>query len=77
MSEGGLPVLRWHRLCGGTWETLRDRLQELSMSQVELARRTGITTKHISQVVQGWRVSAPRWRRNEHAPECPFACGYG
>ena len=34
-------------------ETLRDRLDELEMSQVELARRTGLTTKHVNQVVQG------------------------
>ena len=34
-------------------ETLRDRLDELEMSQVELARRAGLTTKHVNRVVQG------------------------
>jgi addiction module HigA family antidote len=34
-------------------ETLRERLDELEMSQVELARRAGLTTKHVNRVVQG------------------------
>jgi len=34
-------------------ETLRERLEELGMSQAELATRTGLTPKHINQVLQG------------------------
>jgi HTH-type transcriptional regulator/antitoxin HigA len=34
-------------------ETLRERLEDLGMSQAELAVRTGLTPKHINQVMQG------------------------
>jgi HTH-type transcriptional regulator/antitoxin HigA len=34
-------------------ETLRDRLADLGMSQAELATRTGLSTKHINQILQG------------------------
>jgi HTH-type transcriptional regulator/antitoxin HigA len=34
-------------------ETLRDRLAEMNLSQAELAARTGLSTKHINQIVQG------------------------
>ncbi|MER6562100.1 helix-turn-helix domain-containing protein [Streptomyces sp. NPDC001027] len=34
-------------------ETLREQLEELGMSQAELATRTGLTPKHINQVMQG------------------------
>jgi len=34
-------------------ETLRDRLSEMNLSQTELAARAGLSTKHISQIVQG------------------------
>lgn len=34
-------------------ETLRDLLGDLGMSQVELAERTGLSPKHINQVMQG------------------------
>ncbi|MFK0194234.1 helix-turn-helix domain-containing protein [Kitasatospora sp. NPDC090308] len=34
-------------------ETLRERLEELGMTQAELATRTGLTPKHINQVLQG------------------------
>ena len=33
--------------------TLEETLEELSMSQAELARRTGLSTKHIHQIVRG------------------------
>ena len=33
--------------------TLEEILEELSMSRAELARRTGLSTKHIKQIVQG------------------------
>lgn len=34
-------------------ETLRDRLEELGMTQAELATRTGLSTKHVNQILQG------------------------
>lgn len=34
-------------------ETLKARLAQLGMPQAELARRTGLTVKHINQVVKG------------------------
>lgn len=34
-------------------ETLRDTLEALDMPQAELARRTGLSIKHINQIVQG------------------------
>jgi addiction module HigA family antidote len=34
-------------------DTLRETLAALDMSQAELARRTGISTKHINQITQG------------------------
>jgi HTH-type transcriptional regulator/antitoxin HigA len=34
-------------------ETLRDRLEELGMTQAELATRTGLSTKHVNQLLQG------------------------
>jgi HTH-type transcriptional regulator/antitoxin HigA len=33
-------------------ETLRDTLEALDMTQADLARRTGLSTKHINQLVQ-------------------------
>lgn len=34
-------------------ETLRYRLAELSLSQADLAARTGLSTKHVNQIMQG------------------------
>lgn len=34
-------------------DTLRDHLAELNLSQAELAARTGLSTKHVNQVIQG------------------------
>lgn len=34
-------------------ETLRDRIAELAMSQTDLAARSGLSTKHINQIIQG------------------------
>jgi len=34
-------------------ETLREILEQIDMSQADLARRTGLTPKHVNQVVQG------------------------
>src|SRR5664280_1992613 len=54
-------------------ETLRDRLDELEMSQVELARRAGLTTKHINRVVQDQRVRVHRLQPS--APRSAIAPG--
>lgn len=40
-------------------ETLRDRLEEMNMSQSELARRAGLTPKHVSQVINGVATLSP------------------
>jgi HTH-type transcriptional regulator/antitoxin HigA len=37
-------------------ETLRETLEALHMSQAELSQRTGLSTKHINQIVQGVAV---------------------
>lgn len=34
-------------------ETVRETLEELEMSQSKLAARTGLTLKHVNQIVQG------------------------
>jgi HTH-type transcriptional regulator / antitoxin HigA len=34
-------------------DTLRERLAELAISQAELAARSGLSTKHINQIIQG------------------------
>jgi HTH-type transcriptional regulator/antitoxin HigA len=40
-------------------ETLRDTLDALDMSQADLARRTGLSAKHINQIVQGVAALSP------------------
>lgn len=53
-------------------ETLRVRLEELGMSQAELARRTGLTPKHVNQVVKGVAsLSADVAQRLEYATGVP------
>lgn len=34
-------------------ETLRETLEAIDMSQMQLAQRTGLSTKHINQIIQG------------------------
>lgn len=34
-------------------ETLRETLETIEMSQMQLAQRTGLSTKHINQIIQG------------------------
>lgn len=34
-------------------ESLRDTIEAMGMSQAELANRTGLSTKHVNQIVQG------------------------
>jgi len=43
----------WETINDRPGETLRARLKQLRMSQVELARRSGLSTKHVNQVVKG------------------------
>src|SRR5690349_13702758 len=53
-------------------ETLRERLAELHMSQAEFARRTGLTPKHVNQVMQGVAsLSAEVAQRLEYATGTP------
>ena len=53
-------------------ETLRERLDELGMTQADLARRTGLTPKHINQVMQGvTSLSADVAQRLEYATGSP------
>ena len=40
-------------------DTLRDRIAELSVTQAELAARTGLSTKHINQIMQGLAPVTP------------------
>ena len=53
-------------------ESLREKLAELHMSQAEFARRTGLTTKHVDQVMQGVAsLSAEVAQRLEYATGTP------
>ncbi|MFJ9604698.1 helix-turn-helix domain-containing protein [Streptomyces althioticus] len=40
-------------------ETLKEQLEALGIPQADLARRTGLSTKHINQIVQGTAVLTP------------------
>ena len=40
-------------------ETLRDTIEALGMSQADLSRRTGLSAKHINQIVQGTAPISP------------------
>lgn len=44
-------------------EALWDRLDRLNISQNELARRLGITTGHLSRLINGQRCPSPALRR--------------
>ncbi len=44
-------------------EALWERLDRLNISQNELARRLGITTGHLSRLVNGRRCPSPALRR--------------
>jgi HTH-type transcriptional regulator / antitoxin HigA len=53
-------------------ETLRDRLAALEMSQAELATRTGLSTKHVNQILQGVaHISADTAQRLEPVTGIP------
>ena len=52
--------------------TLEETLEELSMSQADLARRTGLSTKHINQIVKGKvPITTDAARRLERATGVP------
>ncbi|SDX76822.1 addiction module antidote protein, HigA family [Amycolatopsis xylanica] len=40
-------------------ETLKETLEALGITQVDLARRTGFSTKHVNQIIQGSAVLTP------------------
>jgi HTH-type transcriptional regulator/antitoxin HigA len=40
-------------------ETLRETLEALGMTQADLSRRTGLSTKHINQIIQGFAPLSP------------------
>ncbi|MDE2885440.1 MAG: helix-turn-helix transcriptional regulator [Chloroflexota bacterium] len=44
-------------------EALWDRLDRLNISQNELARRLGISTSHLSRLINGQRCPSPAVRR--------------
>lgn len=53
-------------------ETLSERLEEMGMTQVELAARTGLSSKHINQMIQGAAAVTPETALLlEHATRTP------
>lgn len=49
-------------------ETLNERLEETDMTQIELATRTGLSTEHVKQIIQGSEPINPETAlRLEHA----------
>src|SRR5258708_19513021 len=40
-------------------ETLKETLEDLALPQADLARRTGLSTKHINQLIQGAASLSP------------------
>ena len=52
--------------------TLEETIDELSMSQADLARRTGLSTKHINQIMRGKAaITTDTARRLEHVTGVP------
>ncbi|MFD7940873.1 helix-turn-helix domain-containing protein [Streptomyces sp. NPDC059755] len=52
--------------------TLKEQLESLGIPQADLARRTGLSTKHINQIVQGIAVLTPETAlKLERATELP------
>lgn len=49
-------------------ETLSERLEEIGMTQTELAARTGLSTQHVNQIIRGSAPITPETAlRLEHA----------
>lgn len=53
-------------------ETLSERLEEIGMTQAELATRTGLSTKHVNQIIRGYApITSETALRLEHATGIP------
>ena len=53
-------------------ETLSERLEEIGMTQAELAARTGLSTKHVNQIIRGSApITSETALRLEHATRTP------
>lgn len=53
-------------------ETLSERIEDIGMTQVDLAARTGLSTKHINQIIQGVAAVTPETALLlEHATRTP------
>ncbi|MFF9601728.1 ImmA/IrrE family metallo-endopeptidase [Streptomyces sp. NPDC014684] len=59
MTPGADPLEYAPQSVSPPGETLKETLDELGVSQADLARRTGLSTKHINQIVQGTAVLSP------------------
>ncbi|MET8682220.1 ImmA/IrrE family metallo-endopeptidase [Streptomyces sp. NPDC004647] len=59
MTPGAAPLEYAPQTVSPPGETLKETLEELGISQADLARRTGLSTKHINQIVQGAAVLSP------------------
>src|SRR5450756_2317855 len=56
-ASAGLKYLPAYPVPPG--ETLRDTIEAMGMSQADLSRRTGLSAKHINQIVQGTAPISP------------------
>ena len=59
MSPGAESVEYAPQSVAPPGETLKENLEELGITQADLARRTGLSTKHINQVIQGIAMLSP------------------
>lgn len=57
IESAGLKYLPDYAVPPG--ETLRDTIEAMGMSQADLSRRTGLSAKHINQIVQGTAPISP------------------
>jgi addiction module HigA family antidote len=59
MTPGVDPTAYAPQTVSSPGETLKETLEHLGIGQADLARRTGLSTKHINQVVQGTAPLSP------------------
>ncbi|MEY9956689.1 ImmA/IrrE family metallo-endopeptidase [Streptacidiphilus sp. MAP5-52] len=59
MTPGADPTAYAPQTVPSPGETLKETLEVLGIGQADLARRTGLSTKHINQVVQGTAPLSP------------------
>ncbi|WP_328493427.1 ImmA/IrrE family metallo-endopeptidase [Streptomyces sp. NBC_00414] len=59
MTPGADPTSYAPQTVPPPGETLKETLEVLGIPQADLARRTGLSTKHINQVVQGTAALSP------------------